>query len=104
MNNLTLALDSAWKVLLIGILIGAGLPAIFAFGIRSMAYGTGGDAEVHATGSAGPRPHPAGRIGAAACFGVVLLGVALGITFIVATGFGKELSFEHVYPTLVSKD
>ncbi|MEU4564679.1 hypothetical protein AB0F72_40375 [Actinoplanes sp. NPDC023936] len=104
MNNLTLALESAWKVLLIGVLIGAGLPAVFALGIRSMAFGTGGDAAAHAAGTAGPRPHPIGRIGAIACFTVVLLGVALGITFIVATGFGKELSFEHVYPTLVSKD
>jgi hypothetical protein len=33
----------------------------------------------------------------------VVLGVVLGITFIVATGFGKALSFEHVYPTIVSK-
>jgi len=25
-----------------------------------------------------------------------------GITYIVATGFGKALSFEHIYPTIVS--
>ncbi len=29
--------------------------------------------------------------------------VALGITVIVAAGMGKEVSFEHVYPTLVPK-
>ncbi|WP_229076572.1 hypothetical protein [Actinoplanes sp. DH11] len=104
MGNLTLALDSAWKILLAGLLLGAGLPAVFAVGIRSMAYGAGGDAEAHATGTPGPRPHPAGRIGAYACFAVVLLAVALGITFVVATGFGKELSFEHIYPTLTGKD
>ena len=32
------------QVLLIGVLIGAGLPAIFALGVRSLAYGAGGDA------------------------------------------------------------
>jgi hypothetical protein len=25
------------------------------------------------------------------------------LTFIIATGFGKELSFEHIYPTIQSK-
>ena len=44
-----------------------------------------------------------GRVLAALCFAVVLAGVALGITFIVASGFGYALSFEHVYPTLVEK-
>ena len=36
-------------------------------------------------------------------FVVVLAGIALGITFIVAGGFGKALSFEHIYPTIVPK-
>ena len=34
---------------------------------------------------------------------MVLLGVALGITIIVASGFGKAVSFDHIYPTIVSK-
>jgi hypothetical protein len=37
------------------------------------------------------------------CLLVVLLGVALGITIVVASGFGKAVSFQHVYPTIVSK-
>ena len=102
MQSLGLALDGAWRVLAIGLLLGAGLPAIFAFGVRSMAYGQGGDAEVHTAGT-GPAPHPLGRVIAVVCFAVVLVVVALGITFIVATGFGKSLSFEHVFPTLVTK-
>ncbi|WP_250037972.1 hypothetical protein [Paractinoplanes maris] len=98
MSNLGFALEGAWKVLLAGLLLGAGLPAIFALGIRSMAFGAGGDAEVdHAP------PHPVGRIGAYLLFAVVLLAVVLGITFIVAGGFGKALSFEHIYPTIVDK-
>ena len=37
------------------------------------------------------------------CFAVVVVAVALGITYIVASGFGKALSFEHVYPTIVDE-
>jgi hypothetical protein len=33
----------------------------------------------------------------------VVAGVALGISVVVAAGFGKAVSFEHVVPTLVSK-
>lgn len=98
MNNVTLALDGAWRVLLISLLLGAGLPVVFAAGVRSMAFGAGGDAELdHA------RPHPIGRALAALCFLVVLAGVALGITIVVASGFGRAVSFAHVYPTIVSK-
>jgi hypothetical protein len=98
MSNFGYALDGAWQVLLAGLLLGAGLPSVFALGIRSLAWGTGGAAEVD-DGS----PHPVGRVLATLCFGVVLAGVALGITFIVASGFGMALSFEHIYPTLVEK-
>ena len=98
MNNLTLALDGAWKVLLASLILGAGLPVIFAAGVRSMALGAGGDAEVdHA------EPHPIGRILAVLCFLLVLAGVILGITIVVASGFGKAVSFEHIYPTIVNK-
>jgi succinate dehydrogenase/fumarate reductase cytochrome b subunit len=96
MNNFGYALDGAWQVLLAGLVLGAGLPAVFALGIRSLAWGTGGTAEVD-----GGSPHAVGRLLATLCFAIVLAGVVLGITFIVASGFGKALSFEHIYPTLV---
>jgi hypothetical protein len=97
-SNLGFALEGAWKVLLAGLILGAGLPAIFALGIRSMAFGAGGDAEVdHAA------PHPAGRVIAYVLFALVVLIALLGIVFIVASGFGKALSFEHIYPTIVDK-
>jgi hypothetical protein len=88
--------------LIVGLILGAGLPALFAVGVRSMAYGQGGDAEEHAVGAA-PAPHPVGRLVGALCFLVVVLAVALGITYIVASGFGRVLSFDHVYPTIVTK-
>ena len=103
MHNLGFALEGAWKVLAAGLLLGAGLPVLFALGIRSLAYGAGGDAEAHGPGTRGPAAHPAGTVLGWVLFAVVLLGVLLGITFIVASGFGKALSFEHVYPSLVDK-
>ena len=103
MHNLGFALDGAWRVLLAGLILGAGLPILFALGIRSLAWGTGGDAEVHETGVTGPTPRPAGKALAWTLFTIVVLGVLLGITFIVATGFGKTVSFEHIYPTIVPK-
>ncbi|GAA1611504.1 hypothetical protein [Actinoplanes couchii] len=84
MNNLMLALDGAWKVLATSLILGAGLPALFAAGVRSLAS---------------RRTAPLGYL----CFAVVLIGVGLGITFIVASGFGKELNFDNVYPTVVDK-
>ncbi|MFQ6171647.1 hypothetical protein ACK8HX_08580 [Oryzobacter sp. R7] len=99
MHNVTFALEGALKVLLAGLVLGAGLPAVFALGIRSLAYGVGGDAEVdHAP------PHPIGRLLAVLCFAVVLGGVALGITIVVASGFGKEVVFDPILPVIVDKD
>jgi hypothetical protein len=103
MHNVTLALASAWKVLLASLLLGAGLPALFALGVRSLGYGAGGEPEVHDTGVTAPAPRPLGVLMAWSLFAVVLLGVLLGIAFIVASGFGKALSFEHVFPVIVDK-
>ena len=103
MHNLGFALEGAWKVLVASLILGAGLPMLFALGIRSLAWGAGGDAEVHESGVTGPTPRPAGTIAGWLLFAIVLAGVILGITFIVASGFGKALSFEHIYPTIVNK-
>jgi hypothetical protein len=98
MNNLALAADGAWKVLLASLILGAGLPVIFALGVRARAHAAGGTADGQPT-----QRHPIGNVLFALCILVVLLGVALGITIIVASGFGKAVSFGHIYPTIVSK-
>jgi len=36
-------------------------------------------------------------------FAVVVLVALLGVGFVVASGYGKALSFEHVYPTVVDR-
>ena len=102
-NNVEFSFEAVWKVLLVGLVLGAGLPLIFALGIRSLAWGSGGDAEVHTAGTTGPRANPFGTVLGWFLFLVVLAGIALGITFIVASGFGKQLSFEHIFPTIVDK-
>lgn len=105
MHNVSFALDGAWKVLVAGLVLGAGLPALFAVGIRSLALGAAGttiDAGLPSSASS-DEPHPLGKILAVVCFAIVVTAVALGIVFIVVTGQGKVLSFEHVYPTVVPK-
>src|SRR5438876_10707084 len=100
MHNVGFALQGAWKVLLAGLVLGAGLPVLFGLGIRWLAWGAGGDAAVHAEGAAGPKAKPIGTVVGWLCVLIEVLGIALGITHIVATGFGKAVSFEHIYPTI----
>ena len=98
MNNLALAADGAWKVLVANLILGAGLPVVFALGVRARAYAAGGGSDGQHT-----ERHPVGNVLFALYILVVLLGVALGITIVVASGFGKAVSFQHIYPTIVSK-
>lgn len=99
MHNFGFALDSAWQVLIAAAVLGAGLPALFALGMKVMAYAAGGEAE---TAPAGPRP--LARVAGIAIFAVVIAVVVLGVAYIVASGMGKTISFEHIYPTIVDKD
>jgi hypothetical protein len=102
-HTLSLEFQAIWKILVVGIILGSGLPALFAVGVRSMAFGQGGDAEVSASGVTPATPHPIGQAVAYVCFAIVLIAVVLGITYIVATGFGKVLSFDNIYPTIHAK-
>ena len=102
MHVFGLEMKAIGQILLVGLVLGAGLPVLFAAGIRSLAWGAGGSAEASSGGPAAA-PHPLGRVLGYLAFAVVLLCVALGIAFIVASGFGKVLSFEHVFPTIADK-
>jgi hypothetical protein len=92
-----LFIQSVWKVMVAGLILGAGLPALFALGVRFSAAGTGGMAV------AGTAPRSGYRALGLLCFLIVVVLVALGITVIVASGLGKTVSFHHVFPTLVDK-
>ena len=82
MDILTHALSALWQVTLVALVLGAGLPAIFALGIRSLDTGR----EVGPDGRL--TPGSAGRVGAFLCFGVVVAAALFGIVVIV---FGKQL-------------
>lgn len=98
MHNVTFALEGALRVLVVGLVLGAGLPAVFALGIRALAYGQGGDAEL-----SHDRAHPVGKVLAGLAFAVVVAGVLLGLTVIVASGVGKEVVFDP-FPMIVDKE
>ncbi|HEY3337677.1 MAG TPA: hypothetical protein VGK18_04175 [Propionicimonas sp.] len=102
MDQLLAALDGGWRVLLVGMLLGAGLPTMFAFGIRALAWGAGGEAEVHADGVV-LKPHLAGRVIAYTMFTLVILAVLLGIAYIVAHGLGWTVTFNGVVPVFTPK-
>ncbi len=98
MNNVSLAFDAAWRVLLASLVLGAGMPAMFALGVRALAVAEGTPAD-----RSGQAAKVLSRLAAVLCFSVAIAAVALGIAFLVASGMGKTLSFEHVFPTIVSK-
>ena len=88
MEILTKALAALWQVLAVGLVLGAGLPALFALGLRSL---NSGRTVVTADGPQrmeGSKATPLGLAGAIVCFGVLLLAVAFGIVVII---FGKQL-------------
>jgi hypothetical protein len=100
-DTIRLVLEAAWKILIFGLLLGAGLPALFALGVRMLA---GAEAVVGADGATtNPGPSVLSKALAAVCFAVVLFGVVSGIMVIVGAGLGKVVSFDHVIPTLVPK-
>lgn len=85
--------SALWQIVVVGLLCGAGLPAVFAVGLWLLEHGAG-------VAVAGPEPRsaaehgsyagsartagPLGVAGAGACFALVLAAVGWGIYFIVA--------------------
>ncbi|MGH3745333.1 MAG: hypothetical protein ACRDTP_10780 [Mycobacteriales bacterium] len=69
--------SAVWRIVVLSLLVGAGLPALFAVGIRGLATEGRPAARSAVRG---------GTVLAAACFAVVLAVVGVGITAIV-TGF-----------------
>ncbi|WP_137725268.1 hypothetical protein [Prescottella subtropica] len=80
MDLLANTVNSLWQVVLVGLLFGAGLPALFALGLRSMSPGRDGQTST------------AGKLGAILCFAVVLIAIAAGILMLMqkflASSFG----------------
>lgn len=78
-------LDSLWQVIVVGLLFGAGLPSLFALGMRSLAAAPAGYV---ATDDAPAPTTRAGRVGAWVCFGLCGAIALFGVVVIV---FGKQM-------------
>jgi hypothetical protein len=98
--DLKFAAETIWKVAVASLILGAGLPVLFSTGIRSLAWGTGGEANV-----SDARPNPAGKILAYVIFLVAAYVVVSGIVYIIATGKGSnyDITFRHVIPEIYKK-
>jgi hypothetical protein len=72
------------EIVVIGLLAGAGLPAIFALGMRALAIPAKGHLRTSERELVGG--NPAGIAVAALCFLIVLGAIAYGIYIIVASG------------------
>jgi hypothetical protein len=70
------------KIILVGLAAGAGLPAIFAIGLRVLAPPSRGAGAAAAEGTV--TTAPANVAGASVCFAIVLAAVGYGIFLIVA--------------------
>ncbi|MCA5891802.1 hypothetical protein LEP48_00360 [Isoptericola sp. NEAU-Y5] len=85
------------QVLVAGLILGAGAPALFALGLRLLAgtapvapegaaaASSDGEATASATVTIA-RPTPVRLVGAIACLGVVVGAVAFGLVFVVSGG------------------
>ena len=81
-------LRAIWEIVVVGLLAGAGLPAMFALGLRAL----GKPAKGHVTVSddelvGGSR---AGIAIAAVCIAIVLAAIGYGIDIIVISGHGAK--------------
>ena len=81
MDTLKHTLDSLWQVVLVGLLLGAGLPAIFAFGLKALSVGEPSDEAAAAGTTRVARPVVA-TAAAITCFAVVIVAIVAGIAFI----------------------
>ena len=101
---LALFLSAVGQVAVVALVLGAGLPALFALGVRSFALASP-DTTGRVAGSDSSRrlPAPVLQLAGALCYAIVVLAVVAGLTLIIATGLGQTVSFEHVIPTFTSK-
>lgn len=92
------AAEAIWKVLVASVIIGGGLPVLFAGGIRALAWGAGGSAETNVSA----RPNPLGKVVAVVIFAAVLYVIAAGIVYVIATGKGSnyDISFANFIPEI----
>ena len=79
-----LNVGALWRVLVYGLIAGAGLPILFAVGIRAQAVGAGEATDSHA----GRRPLATGL--AYLCFALVAIAVVVGVLFVARDFIGHH--------------
>lgn len=80
-------LDALWKIVVVGVLLGAGLPALFAIGLRALSPAAAVTAEPGtAPAAAAAGGNLAGKVVAVVCFAVVLAAIGWGVYKIVHPG------------------
>ncbi len=88
MDILIAALRALAQVLVVGIILGAGLPALFALGIRALNTNRTVIAAVVGSEREYSRPRPAAIATAGICFGLCVIAVLFGIAVIL---YGKRM-------------
>lgn len=89
MDIVAKTISALWQVIVVGLLLGAGIPALFSIGMRSLEVGrVPAPAGVTSASTDGTVASTGGKIGAGICFGVCILAVLFGIVVII---FGKQL-------------
>lgn len=84
MTTMSSTVNSLWQVIVVGLLLGAGLPTLFALGLRSLYGGPLGVDENGTTTTA--QPTIVRKAIAYSCFAVVVSVVVAGIVLIVVNG------------------
>jgi hypothetical protein len=87
-------LHALWQVVLVGLICGAGLPALFGVGLRALSAGSRRtlsvtDGQAQTAGAGADRVYggnPVGLAIAIACFAVILAAIGYGVYLIVAAG------------------
>lgn len=87
------ALDAALQVLIASIIVGAGVPTLYGLGVRQLA--TSGHFAQSAPARA--RVH---RVLASLLFILAVLIVLVGLSYIIAHGFGVEITFDGLKPVI----
>jgi hypothetical protein len=82
--NSWIDLHALWEIVVVGLLAGAGLPALFAIGVRAL--GAPGKGHVSVSQDEVVGGSRAGIAVAALCFLIVLAAIGYGIYIIVSTG------------------
>jgi hypothetical protein len=80
--------QAVWEIVVVGLLAGAGLPAIFALGLRAL--GKPGKGHVTVSDDELVGGNPAGIAIATVCIAIVLASIGYGIYIIVISGHGAK--------------